>query len=172
MLDKLKKTITYQATNLKDSAFERATHFSDSAKEKAKETTSQLSIAVKEKATNVTDAIKDRTLSLVDDWLKIFPNLEDYGLKITSFGISMSISPILDVELQGEAEDYSTEKLEAILEEVKGNNALTTVFKTIKLTYEWHKKTGGECYFDKIHIKLTVGMSPQVMVYLGEPKLM
>ena len=183
MFDKIKKTISDQATNIKEAAieqathlkentFEHATHLSDAAKEKAKETTSHLTLAVKEKAHNVTEAIKDKTFGLVEDWLKIFPNLENYGLIITSFGISMSISPVLEVELRGEAEDYSIEKLDEILEEIKGNNALTTVFKTIKLTYEWHRKTGGDCYFDKIYIKLTVGISPQVMVYLGEPKLM
>ena len=183
MFNKLKKTITdqatnikevaiEQATNLKDSTLEQATHLSDVAKEKAKETTTQLTVAVKEKANSVSDAIKDKTMGLIDDWLKIFPNLEKHGLIITSFGISMSISPVLEVELRGEAEDYSVEKLDEILEEVKGNNALTTVFKTVRMTYEWHKKTGGDCYFDKIYLKLTVGISPQVMVYLGEPKLM
>lgn len=183
MFDKIKRTISNQATNfkgaaleqashLKDSTFEHAAHITDTAKEKAKETSSQFTFAVKERATNLSGAIKDKTFNLVEDWLKIFPDLESRGLIITSFGISMSISPILDVELCGEAEDYSVEKLDTILEEVKGNNALTTVFKTVRMTYEWHKKTGGECYFDKIYIKLTIGISPQVMVYLGEPKLM
>jgi F420-0:gamma-glutamyl ligase len=183
MFDKIKKTIADQASQIKENAIEQATqlkvatieqatHFSDAAIEKAKETSTQLSVAVKEKANSVTDAIKDKTFGLVEDWLKIFPSLENHGFIITSFGISMSISPILEVELCGEAEDFSVEKLDTILEEVKGNNALTTVFKTVRMTYDWHKKTGGDCYFDKVYIKLTVGISPQVMVYLGEPKLM
>ncbi len=179
MFDKIKKTIADQATNIKESAFEQANNFKVATIEQAhqftdsaKETSLQLTTAVKEKATSVTDAIKDKTLSMVDDWLKIFPNLEQYGFIITSFGISMSISPVLEVELRGEAEDFSVEQLDVILEEVKGNNALTTVFKTVRMTYDWHRKTGGDCYFDKVYIKLTVGISPQVMVYLGEPKLM
>ncbi|MBL7815531.1 MAG: hypothetical protein JNL70_10985 [Saprospiraceae bacterium] len=172
MLDKLRKTITEQTAQIKEAALEQATQLGDVAKEKAKETTHQFATAIRETANNVTDSIRDKTMSLVDDWLKIFPNLEHYGLIITSFGISMSISPVLEVELMGEAEDFSVEKLDLILEDVQGNNALTTVFKTVRMTYDWHRKTGGECYFDKIYLKLTVGISPQVMVYLGEPKLM
>ena len=183
MFDKLKKTITEQASQIKDAALEHANHLkdatleqavqlSDVAKDKTKETANSIVETIKEKTSNMSDAIKEKTFNYIDDWLKIFPNLETYGLNITSFGISMSISPILEVELCGEAEDFSVEKLDIILNEVKENNALTTVFKTVRMTYAWQKRTGSECYFDKIFLKLSIGISPQVMVYLGEPKLM
>lgn len=194
MLDKIKQTIATAseavkekvqetATNLSDATREKAANISEVVKEKVQETTNNLTGAAKEQAQNLTeavrekthaltDAVKEKTVGLIDDWLKIFPNLEAYGLIITSFGINMSISPTLEVELRGEAEDYSVEQLDKMLEDAKGNTALTTVFRTIRTTYEWHSRTGSECYFDKIYLKLSIGISPQVMVYLGEPKLM
>ena len=152
MLEKLKKTISDAGDAIK----EQAGNMTDS---------------LKEQAGNMTDALKEKTYLLFEDWLKIFPNLENHGLTMTSFGLSMGISPALDVELRGKAKAFTVEKLEKILEECKGNNALTSVFKAIKSTYELHRKTGTEGKFDALLIKLSVKITPEVKVYLGTPML-
>ena len=152
MLNKLKKTIS----NAGDAIKEQAVTVSD---------------AIKEQAGNVTDAIKEKTFLLIEDWLTIFPNLESHGLKIMSFGLSVGISPSLNVELQGKANIFTTEILENLILENKGNQPLTTVFKAIKMTYEWHKKTGTKGRFDIILLQLSVKITPEVKVYLGTPKL-
>jgi hypothetical protein len=97
--------------------------------------------------------------------------LEAYGLQVMSFGLCMGISPALDVELRGKAKAFTPESIDKIIEDCKGNNALITVFKTIKMTYEWHRKTGTEGKFDAILIKLSVKITPEVKVYLGTPML-
>lgn len=152
MLNKLKKTIS----NAGDAIKEQAVTVSD---------------AIKEQAGNVTDAIKEKTFLLIEDWLTIFPNLESHGLKIMSFGLSVGINPSLNVELQGKANIFTTEILENLIIENKGNQPLTTVFKAIKMTYEWHKKTGTKGRFDIILLQLSVKITPEVKVYLGTPKL-
>jgi uncharacterized protein YjbJ (UPF0337 family) len=164
MLEKLKKTISHAGDSLK----EQAGNVTDSLKEQA----GQMTDTLKEKAGNMTDALKEKTYLLIEDWLKIFPNLQSHGLNITSFGLCMGISPALDVELRGKAKDFSVEKLEKILEECKGNNALTSIFKAIKSTYELHRKTGTDGKFDAIFVKLSVKITPEVMVYLGTPVLL
>ncbi len=152
MLEKLKKTISDAGDSLKEQA-------------------GNMSDAIKEQANNMTDALKEKTYLLIEDWLKIFPSLENHGLTIMSFGLCMGISPALDVELRGKAKTFTVESLEQILEDCKGNNALTSVFKAIKTTYEWHRKTGTEGKFDAILIKLSVKITPEVKVYLGTPML-
>ena len=190
MFDKLKKSINTASDSLKEQAIqltdsmkesviEKTTILTDAVKEKTheladavKEKTHELTDAVKEKTTELTDAVKEKTNQLFDDWLKIFPDLENYGLKVMSFGFCMGISPALDVELRGSAADFAPERLEEILAEVGGNRALSTVFKAIKTTYNLHAKTGSNYHhFDVILIKLSIKITPEVMVYLGQPLL-
>ncbi len=157
MFDKLKKSINTASDSLK----EQAVQLTDSMKE-----------SVIEKTTVLTDAVKEKTNQLFDDWLKIFPDLENYGLKVMSFGFCMGISPALDVELRGSAADFAPERLEEILGEVASNRALSTVFKAIKTTFNLHAKTGSNYHhFDVILIKLSIKITPEVMVYLGQPLL-
>ena len=168
MFDKLKKSINTASDSLK----EQAVQLTDSMKESVIEKTTILTDAVKEKTHELTDAVKEKTNQLFDDWLKIFPDLENYGLKVMSFGFCMGISPALDVELRGSAADFASERLEEILAEVGGNRALSTVFKAIKTTYNLHAKTGSNYHhFDVILIKLSIKITPEVMVYLGQPLL-
>ena len=168
MLDKFKKSISDATDSLKV----QAGQLSDSMKETVKERTTEFTDAVKEKTTELSDAVKEKTNQLFDDWLKIFPDLENYGLKVMSFGFCMGISPALDVELRGAAADFSPDRLAVILTEVEGNRALSTVFKAIKTTYSLHAKTGSNHHhFDVILLKLSIKITPEVMVYLGQPLL-
>ena len=167
LTDAVKDKASELTDAMKESVKEHAVHFSDAVKDKA----SELTESVKEHTTNIVDAVKDKTLSLIEDWLKIFPNLEQRGLKISAFGMRMGMNLGIECELSGLAKNFTVEKIESILEEVKGNVALTTVFKAIKNTYAFHKKTGTEQKFNKIFLKITVQMLPEVIVYLGEPKL-
>ncbi len=186
MLNKLKKTVNDSikghAIYLTDAVKDKASEISGAVKESVKEHTTHLTDAVKEHtigftdsvkehATHIVDAVKDKTHGLIEDWLEIFPNLEGRGLKITAFGIRMGLNLGLECELSGAAKNFTIEKIDSILEEVKGNSALTTVFKAIKNTYALHKKTGTEQKFNKIFLKITVQLIPEVVVYLGEPKL-
>lgn len=139
--------------------------------DKLKKTISDAGDAIKEQASNVTDSIREKTYLLIEDWLKIFPNLEANGLKINSFGLSVGISPSLDVELRGKANAFTLEMLEKLIEENKGNQPLITVFKAIKMTFEMHRRTGTKGNFDAIMLQLSVKITPEVKVYLGTPRL-
>ncbi|MFN4144285.1 MAG: hypothetical protein ACK4GN_00560 [Runella sp.] len=152
-IEKLKQTLNEASDNLKEQA-------------------NQLSAAVKEQANLLGDSVKEKAYSMIEDWLAIFPKLESYGLNITSFGLKMGLNPTLEVELQGNSKGFTPEKVTLMLQENKGNNALTMVFKAIKTAYDWHAKTGSHCHFKSIFLKVSVCITPEVMVYLGEPKLM
>ena len=179
LTDSMKESVIEKTMVLTDAVKEKTHELTDAVKEKTheltdavKEKTHELTDAVKEKTTELTDAVKEKTNQLFDDWLKIFPDLENYGLKVMSFGFCMGISPALDVELRGAAADFAPDRLEVILAEVGGNRALSTVFKAIKTTYNLHAKTGSNYHhFDVILIKLSIKITPEVMVYLGQPLL-
>ena len=57
---------------------------------------------VKEQTSSLSEGAKEKTYQLIEEWLQIFPKLEIYGLEVTSFGLSVAISPALEVELVGD----------------------------------------------------------------------
>ncbi|MCU0342099.1 MAG: hypothetical protein MUE30_19690 [Spirosomaceae bacterium] len=171
MINKLKQSIAEASDTLK----EQANQLSDSLREQANQlsdSVNQLGDSVKEQANNLTSAVKEKAYGLIEDWLEIFPKLESYGLKITSFGLKMGINPTLEVELQGNSNAFSPDKVAKMLEENQQNNALSTIFKAVKTALDWHAKTGSDRHYKSIFLKVSVSITPEVMVYLGEPKLM
>lgn len=138
--------------------------------DKLKETFAQASEIIKEQTSNIGDAAKEKSQKLIDDWLRVFRRLEEYGFKITSFGLGVAISPSLEVELEGEADTFSLERVNELLEENKDSSSLTTVFRTLKTTYELHGKISSQKY-DVVLVKVIVKIAPEVKVVLGEPKL-
>ncbi|MEM6966428.1 MAG: hypothetical protein AAF573_16815, partial [Bacteroidota bacterium] len=65
---------------------------------------------------------------------------------------------------------FTLERVGELLEENKNSSSLTTVFKTIKTTYELHNKISSQKY-DVVLVKVMVKIAPEVIVVLGEPKL-
>ncbi|MGB3546961.1 MAG: hypothetical protein WBA17_08290 [Saprospiraceae bacterium] len=113
---------------------------------------------------------KERTMQLIEDWLKIFPKLEIYGLRITSFGLSLALSPGLDVELVGNHDDWSRERIDKLLEENKRQAAMITVLTAIKTAYNLHRRIYATQY-DPLIIKVRIRLSPEVKVVIGKPVL-
>ena len=114
--------------------------------DKLKETFNQASEIIKQQTSNIGDAAKEKSQKIIDDWLKVFLQLEEYGFKITSFGLSVALSPSLEVELEGSADTFSLDRVKELIEENQGNSSLTSVFKTIKTTYELHAKISKQEY--------------------------
>ena len=156
----LSNTALATANTLTDSTKDRTRTFSSRAQSRV----SMLKESVIDGALAITDSVKDKAYLLVEEWLKIFPVLEKYGLSSTKFGVNMSISPTLEVELKGSAEDFTVEKLDVILQEVKDNTPMRTLFRTIRLTHDWHARANSEQEFDKLNLRLVIGISPQVNV--------
>lgn len=87
---------------------------------------------------------------------------------INSLSLGVSLNPILEVELIGSHPDFSTERVDKILQENKGNAAMTTVFTTIKTTYNFHRRTLADLR-EPLIVKIRVKLSPEVRVFIGEP---
>jgi len=151
MIDKLKETL-------------------NQASEILKEQTSSIGDAIKEGSSTFSEAAKEKSQKLIDDWLQVFRRLEEYGFKITSFGLGVAISPSLEVELEGVAEKFNLEKIKELMEENKDNTSLNSVLRTIKMTYETHNKISSQKY-DIVLVKVLVKITPEIKVVLGEPKL-
>ena len=135
-----------------------------------KEKFQQVSEIVIEQAGTIGETAKEKSLQLIEEWLMVFPKIESYGLNITSFGIGVAISPSLEVELTGEAQDFSKERVKQILKDNKGSTPITSVFKTIQMTRDFHDKIGADCN-DKLIVKVWVKIPPVVKVFLGEPSI-
>ena len=117
-------------------------------------------------ATNVSDGARERSLEMIDDWLTIFPDLATYGLSITSFAMSLALSPSLNVELLGSHEDWSDDAIAERLKLHKGETAITMVLSTIRTAYRLQARTQCELR-DPLILKIVVKVPPEVRVVLG-----
>lgn len=114
------------------------------------------------------EGAKEKSYQLIEEWLQVFPKLEIYGLEITSFSLSVALSPALEVELVGKHEDFQPERLDEIIGETRKNAALASVFNTIRTAYNLHRRTYANLN-DPLVVKIRVRLSPEIKVYLGKP---
>lgn len=121
-------------------------------------------------AGTVGESTREKTNEIIEDWLKIFPQLEIYGLAINSFSLSVALSPSLEAELVGKHEDWSFERLDELLQKHRGQTAITMVLTTIRTAYRLHQKTLATRR-DPLIVKIVVKISPEVRVVIGDPIL-
>ena len=124
--------------------------------------------SIREQAGNLGTGAKEKTYQLIDDWLKVFPQLEIYGLKVESFAMGVALSPSLEVDLKGSHKDFTLERLDEILAKPDSNGALRTVISTIKTTYGLHRRIYADLR-EPLIVKVRIKLSPEVKVFIGEP---
>ena len=123
-----------------------------------------------EQASQLGSSAKEKSSALIEEWIQVIPRLEEQGLEMTSFAVSLALSPGLEVEMLGKHEDFTQERLKQILEECKGQAILTSVFSTIRTTYNLYEKTKKPLQ-EPLILKIRVRLSPEIKVLIGEPHL-
>lgn len=121
-------------------------------------------------ASGVGGGLGEKTMAVIEDWLEIFPQLAQYGLEITSFSMSVALSPGLNVELLGRHGDWSDAAIAQRLRDHKQDKALTLVFSTIRTAYRMQRRTKAPLR-EPLILKITVKLTPEVRVVLGQPLL-
>jgi hypothetical protein len=116
------------------------------------------------------EGAREKSLKVIEDWLQIFPQLQEYGLEVTSFSMGLAISPSINVELVGKHEDWTDEAIAERIKNHKGETAITMVFTTIRTAYRLQRQTKAPLR-DPLILKIIVRISPEVRVVLGEPVL-
>lgn len=124
--------------------------------------------AIREQTANLGADAKEKTYEIIEEWLKIFPKLEIYGLRVHSFALGVALSPSLEVEMVGEHASFTPERLQQILAENKSSAALVTVFTTIKTAYTFHRRIYADLR-EPLIVKIKVKLTPEVKVFIGEP---
>lgn len=123
---------------------------------------------IKSQAASIGEGARERSSHLIEEWLQIFPKLEHYQLKMNSFSVALGFSPGLEAELQGWHADFTPERLDQILKEVKGNPGLLSVFTTIKTAYALHRKTSLPPV-EPLIVRVRIRLAPEVSVFIGKP---
>ncbi len=123
---------------------------------------------VKEKAGELNENAKEKIMSGIEDWIEILPKIKALGFETTAFGISMSISPCLNVELKGKTADFTEEKIKEYLEMFKTDKTLKLFLNVLKTTIVLHKKSKAELKED-LFVRIDVKLSPEIKVYIGQP---
>lgn len=136
--------------------------------DKLKQAMQEAGDLLKQQASSIGEGAKEKSYQLIEDWLKVFPQLELYGLEITSFSLSVAISPSLEVELVSKHEKFPMERLDQIIAENRGKAALLSVFTTIKTTYLFHRKIYATLR-EPLIVKVRIKISPEIKVFIGEP---
>ena len=123
---------------------------------------------IKSQAASIGEGARERSNHLIEEWLQIFPKLEGYQLKMNSFSVALGFSPGLEAELQGWHADFTPERLDQILKEVKGNPGLLSVFTTIKTAYALQRKTNLPPV-EPLIVRVRVRLAPEISVFIGKP---
>ncbi len=123
---------------------------------------------LRSQASSIGSGAKEKTYQVIEDWLKIFPKLEIYGLEINSFALSVALSPALEVELVGRHQDFSMERLQEIINENSKSPGILSVFNTIKTTYTLHRKVYATLK-DPLVVKIKIRLSPEIKVFISKP---
>ncbi|MDX1479920.1 MAG: hypothetical protein R3301_19560 [Saprospiraceae bacterium] len=139
-------------------------------KDKLQKTLTGMAAAVKDSVSDLTDSAKEKSMALIEDWLQVFPELEALGLEITSFGISLAISPALEVELHGPTEAFTTEELDQHIATYADQKYVLLVLKTIRRTQNLYLRFR-ETPQEELFVKIKVKVPPEVRVYFGRPMI-
>ncbi len=134
------------------------------------EKASELNDAAKEKFHEAKEQTKDKVLSIIEEWVELLPKLMALGLEMTSFGISMSLSPCMLAELKGKTDDFNEERITELLEIHKEDKSIRLFLNVIKTTFVLHKKTNAGMKDDLI-VRVEVKLSPEIKVFIGQPQL-
>ncbi len=128
-------------------------------------------VLVMDKASELNDAAKEKIMSTIDEWVEILPKIQVLGFEMTSFGVSMSISPVLMAELKGNTSDFTTDRIAQLLEENKDVKTVKFFLNVIKTTLALHQKTKAPTK-EVLIVKIEVKLSPEIKVFLGKPELL
>ncbi len=104
----------------------------------------------------------------MDPWISVLPKLEAYGFKTTFFGLSVSINPTLEIEMQSKADAFPLERVQAILDESKASTPVHLLFNAVKSTMLLHHMAKIE-RLDPLTVKIRVKLSPEIRVSFGVP---
>jgi len=134
------------------------------------EKASEMNDAAKEKFNSAKEQTREKVLSVIEDWVELLPKLMNIGFEMTSFGISMSLSPCMLTEFKGKTDDFNEERIRELIELYKDDKLLTLFLNVIKTTFLLHKKTNADMKDDLI-VRLEVKLSPEIKVFIGQPQL-
>lgn len=136
--------------------------------DRLKKTLQEATELLRDQAANLGEGAKEKSYQVIEEWLQVFPKLEVYGLEITSFALSVAISPALEVEMLGKHEDFTEERIKRILQDNRSSPAIVSVMNTIKTTYALHRKIYANLR-DPLIVKIRIRLSPEIKVYIGKP---
>jgi 16S rRNA C967 or C1407 C5-methylase (RsmB/RsmF family) len=125
---------------------------------------------IKNQAENISASAKNQYEKMVEDWIKIIPQIEESGLQLYSFSFSASLNPSIDAEFRGKCVDFPLEKWEELISLNEKNKSLSLVYNTLKSTIKMYHKIKPEMPED-FYLRLRIKLSPEIRVYIGEPPI-
>lgn len=125
---------------------------------------------VRDKASVINDVAKEKIMSVINEWVEILPKIMALGFEMTSFGISMSISPCMLAELKGKTSDFTEEKIKMLNELFHNEKSIKLFLNVVKTTMVLHKRTNATMKEDLI-VRIEVKLSPEIKVFIGKPEL-
>ena len=125
---------------------------------------------IKNQAENISASAKNQYEKMIEDWIKIIPQIEESGLQLYSFSFSASLNPSIDAEFRGKCVDFPLEKWEELISLNEKNKSLALVYNTLKSTFKMYHKIKAEMPED-FYLRLRIKLSPEIRVYIGEPPI-
>jgi hypothetical protein len=120
-----------------------------------------------EQVNAIGQSAKEKGYELIEEWLNAIPLLEACGLKVASFSLGVSISPVLELEFHGDHANFSKDAMENILFKYKSNTVVQAVFSIVKTTYRLNEKVKAPLQSPLV-VRVKVKISPEIKVLIGQ----
>jgi poly-D-alanine transfer protein DltD len=147
------KDILKSIQETSEMVMEKATELNETAKEKIKE---------------AKDQTKEKAFGIIEEWVEMVPQLTQMGLELTSFGVSMSISPRLLIELKGDPKLFTKERIANLALKHEEDRSIKLFLKVLDSSLSLHQKTKQNLPED-MYVRIEVKLSPEINVFIGKP---
>ena len=121
---------------------------------------------LKNKAGDLSEAAMEKVDSILDEYQKILPYMEELGLTVDGLSIEAGLLPKIKTSLIASIDNIETEAVERIKKENSQNQLLTSILNAVLLAKKLDKRLDNASItlFKELIIDITLGVPPSIAI--------
>jgi hypothetical protein len=121
---------------------------------------------IQEEAVEVTDIAQEKIDSVLEEYKRLLPYLEELGLTMQGFSIEAGLLPQIKTSLRGSIDNIKPEAIERIKEENKTNKLLIAILNAVLLARNCHQKLESVyiSILKDIVVDVKLGIPPSILI--------
>ncbi|HEY9660240.1 MAG TPA: hypothetical protein V6C65_17415 [Allocoleopsis sp.] len=125
-----------------------------------------LSSRIQEETAELTDLAQEKIDSVLDEYKRLLPYLEELGLSVQGFSIEAGLLPQIKTSLRGSIDNIKPEAIERIKAENPTNKLLLAILNAVLLARNCHQKLESVyiSILKDIVVDVKLGIPPSIMI--------